>query len=460
MPSSLLDLSVELQLHIITFLNTPTTSFKAPAAYFAPRICHDVANLSSCCKALRRLAAPVLYRNIRLQNNEKGGNSIQAVAKSPWAGFVRELNFEGSMEVDDEWEEPVELPEEDFPASVEETLSHLHRFPNLAVLSIQFKLGDTEENDSDAAMSAWDTWTQLPDPFHDFEELRRRESRSEWKALMARTYNAVSRSEHPGSLRTLELRNLLPSGVSSFTTDAWQAFLGTLQTLRLTMHSSQEGLNLAFGYIGFIENLGLLFSHIASVTEFHFAASEDGMPGLPSMHGSHHVSLPLRLEDMPSLKVFELQCCFISESTARFIASHNKTLKRIKLDYCYSGASCYNAAEHTTWATFFNIIADSLDTGETTVLEEFLVSPQTLGKSRHSLAYKENPVGVLISGEDREIELARRMSEADPRCRPFAYATIDDKYGMLCDAEEQNLNAFLAGRDQAAFNRVMASVVQ
>lgn len=451
---SLLDLSAELQLLVIEYLDTPSTPCDPPAAYYAPKTSRNVASLSSCCRTLHRLAAATLYRNICLRNGEKSGNSLQAVAKSPWtADLVRELNFEAHIDLDEVREEqPNPLSSQALPSSVVQVLSHLDRFPRLETLTVQFKCGETEELDRDAvAPHVYGIWSEPPDPFRNFAELKRNEQKSDWKAMMARTYDAISNSDRPSALTTLELRNVLPSGVSSFTTEAWRTFLRTLKVFRLSLHGTTEEFNIADGYLGFIENLDLLFSQLASVTEFQFAATESGLPGVS---GTLHAILPLNIKDMPMLQVFELRFCFISERTARAIAGHVKTLKRIALEDCYSAATCELAQEQTTWATFFNIIADSLEAIEDPPLEAFFVSPRILGIGREPDG-DYPPGSVPVEGDERQIELARSISRTEPHRRPFDYAGPDLKYGFLSADEEQNLDAFLAGHDQIAYDRVM-----
>jgi hypothetical protein len=157
---SLLDLSAELQLLIIEYLDTPTTSCAPPASYFAPRTSRDIASLSSCCRTLHELSAPTLFRNICLRNDDKSGKSLQAAGNSPWlASFVRELNFEAQITLDEEWDEFMPLSDQDFAASVEEVLFHLERFPRLEMMSVQFKCGETETLDEEAVtVNLYEIW--------------------------------------------------------------------------------------------------------------------------------------------------------------------------------------------------------------------------------------------------------------------------------------------------------------
>ena len=447
---SLLDLSTELQELIVGYLDSPTIVRDVPAKYFAPRTSRDLARLSSCCHSLHSLVGPRLHRKVCLQNNDKSGKSLQAIGSDTWAAsFVRELSVEANIILDDEWKEPNPLSAEDFPSSVQDVLSHLERFPNLEVLSVQFKCDETEELDEWAVESNFNIWSYTPDPFRNFTELKQKEEWSDWKALMARTYDAISGSPRPSTLKTLELRNLLPTGVSSFTTEAWQAFLRSLEVLRVSLHGCDNDFNLAWGFIGFVENLDMLFSHLVNVTEFRFEGSEHGWPG---GRGHLHTTIPLDVQDMPMLQVFELRHCFISERTARFIAGHVKTLKRVTLEDCYSVATCSSADEQTTWATFFNIIANSLDEDKNPCLEDFFVSPRSLSESGNGA----RTLGVPVVGDEQQIELANSMAKISPYRRPFNYGWMDDKYAYLREDEEQNLAAFLAGHDQAAYDRVMA----
>jgi hypothetical protein len=449
---SLLDLSAELLLLIIEHLDTPATSYRFPAVYFAPRTSRDVASFSSCCRALRRLTAPTLYRNIRLRNDDKSGKSLQAVGRSSWAAnLVRELNFEADITLRYEREEHLPLHAKVLSHSVRDVLSHLERFPGLEILSVQFRCGETQELDEQAAGDMLPIWYQGPDSFRDFSALKQLEKKSDWRAPMANTYDAVSRSKRPSTLTTLELRNLLPSGVSSFTTEAWQAFLRSLEVFRLAMHGSDEPFILAYG--GFIENLDQLFAQLENVTVFRFAASDSGVPG-PSIYT--HPELPLNAEHMPMLQVLELQFCVISEGNARFIAARARTLKRIALEDWYTAPYDYRTKEHTSWATFLDIIADSLEAAEDPPLREFSVSPRvlTIGRQLGGCGNASAP----ISEDDREIELANSRSWLPLYDRWVDCTGIEDRYGLDWEDEQVTLAALFTERDQAAFDRVMAVV--
>ena len=56
----------------------------------------DVLNLSCTCKFYRSLLAPHVFDTIILGNNTKSGNSVDALANSPYSGLVNQLNYRGT----------------------------------------------------------------------------------------------------------------------------------------------------------------------------------------------------------------------------------------------------------------------------------------------------------------------------------------------------------------------------
>lgn len=220
---SLLDLSTELLLEIFEHIETSRDVTETlPAAYYEPLTNQAIVNLSRCCKTLRELVAPILFRKICLRNNDKNGRSIQAVASSPWAGRVQELHFEALMtiDVDFDLEEGIDPSRGDYPYSVNDVLSHLERFPHLETLSVRFALGNTQEADQRAAESAFLVWLYDHDPLWESEELLQLEEKAAWRALMAKTYIAISTSALPQTFTTFEMRDVLPAGVSAFMTES------------------------------------------------------------------------------------------------------------------------------------------------------------------------------------------------------------------------------------------------
>lgn len=456
---SISDLSAELKLAIIESLDASDASDASNETLddpsivpFCPLPNQDLINLCCCCKTLRNLAAPKLFLRLRLQNTNKSGKSLLALADSTWADRVQELHFEGRSELEED--DPDDPTEGDLPAPVQEVLSHLERFPQLATLSVRFVFGDTPNEDYEAVANSFYVFDDYA-RFRDGDELRKLEKTVGWKDLMAKTYTAIARNEH-GSPATLELLEVVPAGISPWTTEAWATFLGSVKKFKLSLYNYENGAgwccNTSDSYVAFVENLDLLFEHLTSVTDFRLTTKGCGAPGVG---GHHRAALPFNANHMPLLQNFELESCFISERLARLIASHSQTLKEIKLTDCFSGAGDSYADEQTTWEAFLTIVGNAIGSVEENVaLEKLFISPANLCEKEYCAVSE----GVEIEGSAEEVELVRRSLQDDPRRRMFAYGYMDDKYGYWGADKEHNLATFLAGQDQAAFDRLMAII--
>jgi hypothetical protein len=165
---------------------------------------------------------------------------------------------------------------------------------------------------------------------------------------------------------------------------------------------------------------------------------------------------------MPLLAILEVDCCFISLQLAKVIQAHNTTLQRIALRNCFSGSECWLANDPITWAEFF----DSITSAGYPKLREVSISPSMppmngeedleLDGEIINLAYV--PITASEANGAERIEHIKRTIANDPHRRLFAYAVLDDKYGMLFEHEEKNAAAFFEGRDQVAFDKFMAMV--
>lgn len=467
---SLLDLSTELLLEIIAHIESSSSGVPEaiPAAYYEPLTNQAIVHLSRCCKTLREVVAPTLFCKLRLRNNVKSGRSVQAVASSPWASRVQELHFEALMTigVDADNNEDVDLHRGDYPSSVHEILSHLEQFPRLETLTVRFTLGNTQEADQRAVKSAFLIWLDLHDrdPLWKPDELLQLEGKAAWRALMAKTYDAISNSALPQTFSTFEMRDVLPAGVSTFTTEAWQSFSRSLKTFRFHLcaidvdeEHGQARLGRLAGYTKFANRLHVVFQHLDNATDFRFSASSRGPIGL---QGLFHAGFYLHTsDDMPFLQVFELHFCFISEHFADFIGQHLATLKRVVLTNCYSPDLDGFADEHTTWESFFNMISEYVEKVDLMSLEEVTISPSVsrVLEDERDLG-SEHLDAVAIRGMELEVESANQTLRDSPGRKFFAYAGICSGGGCLYQAAEENLWAFLRGDDEAAFDRLMAAI--
>ena len=67
--------------------------------------------------------------------------------------------------------------------------------------------------------------------------------------------------------------------------------------------------------------------------------------------------------------------------------------------------------------------------------------------------------GCFDDPADSTTKAYRKILEQDKRRRLFAYTSIvDDRYGTLQDDTKENLDAFFKGRDEKAYDDLVAAV--
>jgi hypothetical protein len=65
---------------------------------------------------------------------------------------------------------------------------------------------------------------------------------------------------------------------------------------------------------------------------------------------------------------------------------------------------------------------------------------------------------IRIDADFEPCRQTRSILEQDKRGRLFAYATMDDKYAMCFDDEEEDVDAFLKCEDREAYDGLMQIV--
>lgn len=439
--ANFLSLSAELKLSIVEQLDLASTSFiPGPSA--------DILSLSRVCKVLRAIAAPFLFKDLTLLNDEKNGSSVLAVFDSTWAEHVRSMHYIGVMAMPSyevvEDGLPCQAPSpEDLPSPAKQALCSLNRLPNLERVIVEFRCDRSEKEEQDIYES---TFENLEEPESD-DEIVKSEAKYAYRSLMEQSYTALS--QNPAStIKNLELRNNLAKGCSSWKTDAFQALLGGLSSFSMSLRGGDNGagwqINTVAAYLAYIESLDArLFQHLQGVKHFGFSATTDGPPGLEG--GMNNTSLPLHTDHMPELTSLELQHVFISKELATFIAEHGQTLARIRLNDCYSGLDDNNCTDEgiaLSWGDFFSTIADH----KMAALCTFEIAPSYL-----------ETVEVPKHGAYRH-EFAKRVKEVrenSPERRMLDYKIVDDKYGMLFDSD-LGLEKFEEAADQAGWEKLCA----
>ncbi|KAL9126628.1 MAG: hypothetical protein Q9217_004348 [Psora testacea] len=425
-------LSTELQLAVIECLD--------PVA---------LRNWSSTCSSYRALLAPYIFKVITLRNTERSALSVDAVANSRYVTYVEGLHYIATAPGDsgndnDEGvgvlsEEGESVPSEKgesvpntipvFPGIVHKVLSNLESFLSLHTLSIDFAF--------DFEVIDWNE--ESAEPINEAEETEG------WRAVMAKTFAALLENTYL-CIKALEIRQLPSTEVSTFRTDRFHDFLGTLERFDLSIHGSENAagwnINTLDRYLAFVSKLDeFFFDHLNCVTHFSFRADETGPIGL---EGRNHARLALSPQQMPRLQYLNLEHIFICEELVDFLTAHADTLEIISMRDCYANIGGLEE-NGIYWEQLFTALYNA--------------KPRALGQV-HILPI-DLPIEDEDAGADAERESCRRtrsLLEQDKRRRLFAYAMLNDKYGTLYDDEEQNVNSFLEGRDQKAYDDLMQVV--
>ncbi|MCJ1247481.1 hypothetical protein MMC30_004695 [Trapelia coarctata] len=410
---------------------------------------------SCTCAFYRSLLAPYLYKRIVLRNYEKSASSVHALANSQFKGCIDEINYtaEGECTDVDNWQywtgetrgdfgnpEAVTDPEEVFPDTVHTLLSDLQRFPRLKTLSIEFPVNFKRKNWGFAFYS------EMFDEEETEDEIQSAEENEGWRALMAKTFTALSLNDKP-SIKTLEIKKLYPFEISTFRSETFHDFLGPLDRFDLSLFGGENGagwcINCSNGYLEFVSKLDTyFFDHLNNVTEFCLRAEETGPLGLS---GRHHATLALRADQMPLLKSVSLENIFVSPELVDFLVGHTKTLERISLKDCFGGING-ETENGIHWEALFTALSDA----KPEKLRQFDVLPLD--------PPYQNMYSHADLSETDGVHLCRTMLEQDPKRRLFPYKILDDKYGTLFHDEDQTLESFLEGDDQKAYDRLICII--
>jgi hypothetical protein len=431
--ASLLSLSTELKLMIIENLDLTSTSFISGPS-------QDLLSISRVCKVLRLLSLSHLFKDITLLNNQKSGSSVLAILQGTYAEHVRNLHYIGIMAVpesSDVSDEPVKEPSpDDLPESVEQVLSGLTKLPNLEQVTVQFACADTADDDEEIYRNSYEIFEELETD----EEVQESENTIAFRSLMERSYRALSRNPASG-IKHLELKDVMPKKCSAWNLADFQALLGGLSSFTISLRGGDNGagwqINKVQGYLDFVAELHLyFFKHLSNVKHFSFAATDDGPPGIED--GMSNTAFPLLEQHMPKLESLLLERVFISQTLADFITAHGEKLASVQLNHCYSawdeeGAIC--------WGDFLSSIFEK----NMKSLKTFTISP----------SYFEELQDTDEKSYDHKLAVqVQQLREQYPGRRMFDYKTLDDKYGMVFDNEEQAIEKFEDGRDQSSWEQL------
>ncbi|EME82279.1 uncharacterized protein MYCFIDRAFT_17505, partial [Pseudocercospora fijiensis CIRAD86] len=149
-----------------------------------------------------------------------------------------------------------------------------------------------------------------------------------WRSLMSDTWLALAKND---SIRSLNVVDLVPRPVTAFRQPEFQAFLGKLKTVEMSVWGADKGAGWLTrtlpGYMLFTSQLReFFFCCLLAVTKLSLRASPTGLPGLQAqLHGT----VGLRSRDMPNLRRLHLQNVFIGHELVRFLSARAQTLESL-----------------------------------------------------------------------------------------------------------------------------------
>ena len=426
----------------------------------------DLMNWSSTSRYFRNLLAPIIFRQIKLCNDEKSGASVDALLKSPHGDLVKEIYFLDSIPPgvtdshdDNGDEEPLpegfyEASDEDseeedgsvtvtLPPVVDNLLSDLDQFSHLESLSIGFTY----------------PYESTFDEYYDAEGVmdnENPEAARAFQALITTTYKTLFRNKVP-QLSAVELRKFVWTFTEPYESQTFHEFLSHVKHFSLSVRGGDNGagwcVNTCDGYLECVTRFGeFFFDHLVSATSLTFQAPDQGPIGL---EGMRHACLALQRQQMPLLKSLRLEFIFICQELADFVASHADTLERLILHECNSSVNGLQEREPFYWCHFL----DALHGADLKQLSHVEIQPHNAPLTfAESMVRKYKLVPMERELEPDNVQQIREVIDTDKGRRVFGYATLDDKYGA-CDVNDEEVQAaFERGEDQVAFDRLMVHV--
>ncbi|KAF1348098.1 hypothetical protein BDV97DRAFT_416227 [Delphinella strobiligena] len=416
-------------------------------------------NLSSTCSLYRIILAPFLFETITLQNTEKSGASIAAVAKRGLSHHVKVLHYiasapgtaeeappEGNVDkaLEEELEEEETLDEDipkDFtnllPPIVHSTLANLQCFPNLQNLIVEF------EFDFDDV----DKWDQIEELFwraESPEEVDLAETQEAWRAIMAKSWTAISKNTSP-HFKSLEIRQMMPRIVSTYLSQEFHTFLNVMEHCSISMLNQEDYASvLHLGIVTFHASLAeLVYDHLKNILDFELTSAKDSVIGLTNC--VRNLEMPLKSHHMPLLQTVCLERISICPDLADFLVSRLGTLQTITLRNCIGSGL---QVREFSWGLLFQRLANA--------------SPQhlrrlTIEPDKKRIASDDDSLAHSVEIEDVVLAIEYALA-AVPGRRVFSYRYIDDGEGRAGDDLESTREAFLRGDDQREYDRLMQIV--
>lgn len=400
----------------------------------------DKIRMSSTCKAYRAQLVPDIFRTIRFTNDADIALSALAAVEAYGACTTR-IEFTCESGPEDKSTAATLVP-------AASKLLNGSLTPNLHTISIKFVFDfNGEEGWDNNPYSQMDSSIYVFECVETEEYARKSEEKFIWRAVMNETWQAVSINEYA---RELIIDDLIPKWTSAFRTDEFRQFLSRIESATFNIFGMESGagwqVNTVRGYVDFLSHLDEHFlHHMKKLKNLHIKASDP-----IGLEGRFHIPLALKASDLPALESLKLENCFVGRELSSFVQGHTQGLKTLDIKECISGGDGFGMAENSMyWAKFFDdiYIAKPMLTGlivgdglaPLTTEEEFNLPPDP-------------------AADHQLIQDIRQRMKTNPSMKVFGYGSLDDKYGMFFLDADLNVEEFLKGTDQRAYDRLMGLV--
>lgn len=386
----------------------------------------DQVRLSATCKGYRTQLSPEIFKTIRFGNSEALASSALAAVKAH-GEYTSRIEFTCHSNSDDELTAP------SLPLAASKVLEG-HLTPNLHTLRLRFDFDFDDGDEWDNRANGGSIW--LFQEVEDDDFVKEEEGEWKWRALMKETWEALVAN---GYVRELILDDFIPKWTSTFGTDKFRQFLSQLESATFNILGFDNGVcwrtNTQFGYTEFLEGLDAsFFHHMTALKHLHIQAGDP-----LGLEGMNHIPLALKPEDLPVLQSLKLENCFVGSNLVSFIQGHTQVLRSLDVAACLSAGNGGATADTSLyWAELFTEIYKTKPS-----LTEFIA-----GDVGVLLAYDDEPVSERVQG-------IRQKLKASPLLRLFGYGYLSDKYGSLHYHVDYNVDQFINGDDQRAYDRLM-----
>lgn len=393
----------------------------------------DQIHLSATCKACRTQLLPEIFKTIRFTNDEALSNSALAAVEA-YGEYTTRIEFTCYARSDDELTTPA------LPLAASKVLNgHLTR--NLRTVQLEFDLDFDDDEVWDDNPNTESCSIYLFEAVEDADYVREKEQSWQWRALMKETWQALAPNNY---VRELIIDKFIPKWTSTFRTDEFRQFLSRLESASFNIFGMDNGAgwqtNTTWGYIDFLSTLDTsFFHHMSGLKHLHIQASDP-----LGLQGFHHIPLAFRPMDLPVLESLKLEDCFIGPELVSFVQGHARVLRSLDVDGCFGGGG--DMAENPiSWAKFF----DEIYKAEPSLVE--------LKASGLEVPLSSDEQRTYYDDEEIVRDIYQKL-RSNPKLKLFGYEYLDDKYGMVMESWEDNVEQFNSGNDQRAYDRLMGLI--